>query len=101
MDLIPANIELSALEINLVNAMSREVMMRSLVESIKSNYDYVIIDCMLSLRMLTINALAFGQYTDPMQAAYLLSLEQLIKTIVACRGDSIRNLLLKESFYNG
>ena len=44
-DLIPANIELSALEINLVNAMSREVMMRSLIESIKSDYDYVIIDC--------------------------------------------------------
>ncbi len=47
-DLIPANIELSALEINLVNAMSREVMMRSLVESIKSDYDYVIIDCILA-----------------------------------------------------
>ena len=45
-DLIPANIELSALEINLVNVMSREVMLRSLLESIKSEYDYIIIDCM-------------------------------------------------------
>ena len=83
-DLIPANIELSALEINLVNAMSREVMMRSLVESIKSNYDYVIIDCMPSLGMLTINALACSDSVlIPVQAAYLpvKGLEQLIKTI--------------------
>ena len=48
-DLIPANIELSALEINLVNAMSREVMLRSLVDTIKSDYDYIVIDCMPSL----------------------------------------------------
>lgn len=57
-DLIPANIELSALEINLVNVMSREEMLRSLLESIKSEYDYIIIDCMPSFGMLTINALA-------------------------------------------
>ena len=83
-DLIPANIELSALEINLVNAMSREVMMRSLVERIKSDYDYVIIDCMPSLGMLTINALACSDSVlIPVQAAYLpvKGLEQLIKTI--------------------
>ncbi len=83
-DLIPANIELSALEINLVNVMSREVMMRSLVESIKADYDYVIIDCMPSLGMLTINALACSDSVlIPVQAAYLpvKGLEQLIKTI--------------------
>lgn len=39
-DLIPANIELSALEINLVKAMSREVMLRSIVEYLKAEYDY-------------------------------------------------------------
>lgn len=83
-DLIPANIELSALEINLVNVMSREVMLRSLVESIKSDYDYIIIDCMPSLGMLTINALACADSVlIPVQAAYLpvKGLEQLIKTI--------------------
>ena len=49
-DLIPANIELSVLEINLVNAMSREIMLRSVVEHLKSEYDYnyIIIDCMPS-----------------------------------------------------
>ena len=83
-DLIPANIELSALEINLVNVMSREVMLRSLLESIKSEYDYIIIDCMPSLGMLTINALACADIVlIPVQAAYLpvKGLEQLIKTI--------------------
>ena len=83
-DLIPANIELSALEINLVNVMSREVMLRSLLESIKSEYDYIIIDCMPSLGMLTINALAcVDSVLIPVQAAYLpvKGLEQLIKTI--------------------
>ena len=83
-DLIPANIELSALEINLVNVMSREVMLRSLLESSKSEYDYIIIDCMPSLGMLTINALACADSVlIPVQAAYLpvKGLEQLIKTI--------------------
>ena len=83
-DLIPANIELSALEINLVNVMSREVMLRSLLELIKSEYDYIIIDCMPSLGMLTINALACADSVlIPVQAAYLpvKGLEQLIKTI--------------------
>ena len=83
-DLIPANIELSALEINLVNIMSREVMLRSLLESIKSEYDYIIIDCMPSLGMLTINALACADSVlIPVQAAFLpvKGLEQLIKTI--------------------
>lgn len=83
-DLIPSNIELSALEINMVNIMSREIMLRSLVDQIKGNYDYVIIDCMPSLGMLTINALACADTVlIPVQAAYLpiKGLEQLIKTI--------------------
>ena len=85
-DLIPANIELSALEINLVNVMSREVMLRSIVEYLKAEYDYkyIIINCMPSLGMLTINALACADSVlIPVQAAYLpvKGLEQLIKTI--------------------
>ena len=97
-DLIPANIELSALEINLVNAMSREVMMRSLVESIKSDYDYVIIDCMPSLGMLTINALACADSVlIPVQAAYLpvKGLEQLIKTIGRVQRRLNKNLRIE------
>ena len=57
-DLIPANIELSAIEVSLVNAMSRELILRSMVDRLREFYDYIIIDCMLSLGMMTINALA-------------------------------------------
>ena len=83
-DLIPANIELSAVEINLVNALSREVMLKCLVERIKDDYDYVIIDCMPSLGMLTINALAYADSVlIPVQAAYLpvKGLQELVRTI--------------------
>ena len=97
-DLIPANIELSALEINLVNVMSREVMLRSLLESIKSEYDYIIIDCMPSLGMLTINALACADSVlIPVQAAYLpvKGLEQLIKTIGRVQRRLNKNLCIE------
>lgn len=43
--LIPANIELSAIEVSLVNAMSRELIMRSLIERLREFYDFIIIDC--------------------------------------------------------
>ena len=46
MDLIPANIELSAIEVSLVNAMSRELILRSMVDRLREFYDYIIIDCM-------------------------------------------------------
>lgn len=57
-DLIPANIELSGMEITLVNAMSREFTMKSYLSGLKKDYDYILIDCMLRLGMLKINALA-------------------------------------------
>ena len=48
-DLLPANIELSAMEMMLVTAMSRETILRSYLSKVKDNYDYVLIDCMPSL----------------------------------------------------
>ena len=58
-DLIPANLDLSAIEFSLVNAMSREFTLKNSIRDIKDNYDYIlIIDCMPSLGMITINALA-------------------------------------------
>ena len=83
-DLIPANIELSAIEVSLVNAMSRELILRSMVEKLRDFYDFIIIDCMPSLGMMTINALACADSVlIPVQAAYLpvKGLQQLIKTI--------------------
>ena len=83
-DLMPGNIELSGLEVSLVNVMSREVVLRSYVELVKDRYDYILIDCMPSLGMITINAFACADsILIPVQAAYLpvKGLEQLIKTI--------------------
>lgn len=83
-DLMPGNIELSGLEVSLVNVMSRELVMRTYIEQVKSRYDYILIDCMPSLGMITINAFACADsILIPVQAAYLpvKGLEQLIKTI--------------------
>ena len=57
-DLMPANIELSAMEVSLVNTMSREIVLRNYLKEVKGKYDYVLIDCMPSLGMITVNALA-------------------------------------------
>ncbi len=83
-DLVPSNIELSAVEISLVNTMSRELVLKSYIDSIKEKYDYIIIDCMPSLGVMTVNALACADSVIiPCQAAYLpvKGLQQLIKTI--------------------
>ena len=83
-DLMPENIELSGLEVSLVNVMSRERIMREYIQKVKDNYDYILIDCMPSLGMITINAfVAADSILIPVQAAYLSvkGLQQLIKTI--------------------
>lgn len=83
-DLIPANIELSGVEVSLVNAMSREFTMKSFLNDLKKDYDYILIDCMPSLGMLTINALAASDSVIiPVQAHYLplKGMTQLVKTI--------------------
>ena len=83
-DLMPGNIELSGLEVSLVNVMSRELVMRSYIGQVRESYDYILIDCMPSLGMITINAFACADsILMPVQAAYLpvKGLEQLIKTI--------------------
>ena len=81
---MPANIELSDLEATLVNAMSREITLRTYVNEAKKNYDVVLIDCMPSLGMITINALAAADSVIiPVQAHYLPAkgMTQLIKNI--------------------
>ncbi len=57
-DLLPANIELSGMEIRLINAMSRESVLRAYINTVRPHYDYILIDCMPSLGMMTINSLA-------------------------------------------
>ena len=83
-DLIPANISLAGLEVALVNTMNRERILKQFLEPVKKDYDYVLLDCMPSLGMLTVNALAAADTTlIPVQANYLSAkgLEQLLQTI--------------------
>ena len=83
-DLMPANISLSGMEVSLVNVMSREKVLKDYIDSVKQNYDYVLIDCMPSLGMLTVNALAAAdKLVIPVQAQYLSAkgLEQLLQTV--------------------
>ena len=83
-DFMPGNIELSGLETSLVNVMSRETVLRTYIEQQKDRYDYILIDCMPSLGMITINAFTSADsILIPVQAAYLpvKGMEQLIKTI--------------------
>ena len=71
-DFIPANRSLSAVEVGLVNVMSRETVLRQYLDSIKKDYDYVLLDCRPSLGMLVINALSASDYVlIPVQADYL------------------------------
>jgi chromosome partitioning protein len=83
-DLMPANIELSGMEVSLVNAMSREKILKQYLDTVKRDYDYILLDCMPSLGMLTINALAAADSVlIPVQAEYLSAkgLEQLLQTV--------------------
>jgi chromosome partitioning protein len=84
LDLMPANIELSGLEISLVNAMSRETVLRQYINVVKERYDYIIVDCSPTLNMLTVNALAAADCVImPVMAQYLpvKGLELLLKTV--------------------
>ncbi|GFI17014.1 sporulation initiation inhibitor protein Soj [Lachnospiraceae bacterium] len=82
---LPANIDLAAVEVSLISAMSREYMLKEYIETVAPYFDYIIADCMPSLGMLTINALAAADTVlIPLQAQYLSlkGLEQLIATIM-------------------
>ena len=83
-DLIPSSIELAGMEVSLVNAMSREKVLKQVLDGVKRSYDFILLDCTPSLGMLTINALAAADSAlIPVQAQYLPAkgLEQLLQTI--------------------
>lgn len=84
LDFVPANRTLSAVEVGLVNVMSRETVLKRYVDSVKQDYDYVLLDCRPSLGMLVINALAASDYVlIPVQADYLAAedMTELIGTV--------------------
>lgn len=83
-DFIPSNLDLSAMEMILINTMSRETVLNNYLNTVKDKYDHIILDCMPSLGMVTINALsAADNVIIPVQAQYLPAkgMTQLIKTI--------------------
>ena len=83
-DLMPADIQLSGMEVSLVNAMSRETILRQYLDTLKGQYSHILIDCQPSLGMLTVNALAAAnRVIIPVQAEYLPAkgLEQLLQTV--------------------
>ncbi len=87
-DLAPANIELSQAQLDLVNAFTREQMLKDMLEKVRKKYDYVLIDCLPSLGLLTINALVASDCVlIPMQADFLAmkGLAQLLSTIIRVR----------------
>ena len=87
-DLLPANIELSGIEVSLVNVMSREYVLKQFIKLIDDSYDFILIDNMPSLGMLTVNALAAADSVIiPVMAHYLpvKGLEQLMQTFSKVR----------------
>lgn len=83
-DFVPANRTLSAVEVGLVNVMSRETVLRQYLDTVKKDYDYVLLDCRPSLGMLVINALSASDYVlIPVQADYLAAedMTELIGTV--------------------
>lgn len=84
LDILPADRELAALEVSLTNVMSRELVLKDYVTAIADRYDYIFIDCMPSLGLLTLNALSCAdRVLIPVQPAYLSiqGLQELIRTI--------------------
>lgn len=83
-DIICSNIGLAGTDVQLVNAMSREFVLKQILSRVKDKYDVILLDCMPSLGMLTINALAASdEVLIPVEASYLpiKGLQQLLKTI--------------------
>ena len=84
LDFVPSSIDLSSVEVELVNAMSRERILKTFLDDVRGKYDYVLIDCPPSLGMMPINALsAADSVLIPVQAQYfsMRGLLQLIRTI--------------------
>lgn len=94
-DLIPSNLELSSMEISLVNAMSRENTMKNCITDLKNKYDYILIDCMPSLGMITINALACSdKVIIPVQSEFLAAkgMSHLMRTVLKVKKQINPNL---------
>jgi chromosome partitioning protein len=98
LDLLPANPDLAAAEVELVGESERELRMRQVLNQVRSNYDYVLIDCPPSLGLLTVNMLAAADSVlIPLQCEYyaLEGLSQLMHTIRSIQGGLNPELALE------
>ena len=94
-DVIPSNLELSSMEVSLLNVMSREFVMKNTLKDLKEEYDYILIDCMPSLGMITVNALSCSdKVIIPVETGYLATkgMQQLLRTIKQIRTHTNSNL---------
>ena len=95
MDVLPSNLDLSSMESQLVNAMSREKLLSLLLRDVKKDYDYILLDCSPSLGMITINALtAADSVIIPVQTQYLPAkgMTQLLRSINMVRTHTNEHL---------
>ncbi|MCI9620833.1 MAG: ParA family protein [Dorea sp.] len=84
LDILPSNVDLSAVEIELIDVDNKEFIVKDAIQKIRDNYDYIIIDCPPSLSLLTINAMTTADSVlVPIQCEYyaLEGLSQLIHTV--------------------
>ena len=98
LDIIPSHIDLVGIEIEYVNVMEREYLLRKAIEKIKVDYDFIIIDCPPSLGLLTINALsASDSVIIPIQCEYLAleGLGKLLNTIKNIQKIHNKNLSIE------
>jgi len=87
-DIVPANIELSQAELDLVGVYSRELVLKEVIQPVRDSYDFIMIDCLPSLGLLTINALsASDEVLIPLQADFLAmkGLAFLLSTIITVK----------------
>jgi chromosome partitioning protein len=97
-DVIPSNMNLAGTEVELVNAKQREFILKSKLDLLKQNYDYIFIDCPPAVNILTINALtASNSVLIPMQCEYyaLEGLSQLVQTIGLVKKNTNPKLILE------
>ena len=95
LNVIPSNIDLVAIEIELVNHPEREFMLKKAIQEVKNSYEYIILDCAPSLGLITLNALtAANSVIIPIQCEYfaLEGLGKLLNTIKSVQKVHNENL---------
>lgn len=98
LDILPANVDLTGAEVDLVYKKNREQILKSALEKIRGEYDYIFIDCPPSLGLLTINAwVASDSVIIPLQSEYyaLEGVSQLMNTIALVRQHLNPNLQIE------